>query len=200
MDQRAFSALVRTRRIVRNYTEEPVDDAAVTRILDLARRGPSAGFSQGVSFIVIKDKDLRSRIAELANESTYVEKGLDPWISRAPIHVVVCTSEETYRTRYRESDKSPDGTETEWPVPYWWVDAGAAMMLLLLATASEGLGGGFLGAHAVNDLAKTLELPDHVEAIGIVTIGHINTTQRSQPRNRARKSWANVVRKETWNG
>ena len=36
-------------------------------------------------------------------------------------------------------DKLSDGEEIDWPVPYWFVDAGAALMLVLLAAIDEGL-------------------------------------------------------------
>ena len=37
------------------------------------------------------------------------------------------------------------GVEITWPVPYWYVDAGALMMLVLLAAIDEGLAGAFIG-------------------------------------------------------
>ena len=51
-----FYEAVRRRRMVRNYRDEPVDAAAVERIVDAGRRAPSAGFSQGVSFVVVTDR------------------------------------------------------------------------------------------------------------------------------------------------
>ena len=52
--------------------------------------------------------------------------------SRPPAHVVITVSESIYRERYPSGQAGPDG-EIDWPVPYWWVDAGAAMMAVLLA-------------------------------------------------------------------
>lgn len=198
MDPESFRRLVAGRRMVRNYTDDPVDPRAVDRILDAARRGPSAGFSQGVSFVVVTSPETRSAIAELANEADYVAAGFHPWISRAPVHVVLCVSEEVYRARYREPDKSPDGTEAEWPVPYWWVDAGAALMLLLLAAVAEGLGAGFLGSHGLERLSETLEIPPEVAPIGFVTLGHPAPDRRSRSLDRGRRSWDEVVHRERW--
>ena len=48
-----FKDVVRKRKMVRSFTDEPVAAEAVRRILDAARRGPSAGFSQGVEFVVV---------------------------------------------------------------------------------------------------------------------------------------------------
>ena len=48
-----FQDVVRRRRMVRNYTDEPVDPAIVDRALRNATRAPSAGFSQGWGFLVL---------------------------------------------------------------------------------------------------------------------------------------------------
>ena len=193
-----FAEVVKRRRIVRNYTDEPVDPAALERILNAARRAPSAGFSQGQAFVVVTDPQRRHRIAELADEPAYVANGFDPWISRAPVHVVVCVSEQVYRDRYAEADKVAEGRAQDWPVPYWWVDGGAAMMLLLLAAVDEGLAAGFLGSHAMPQLKQELGIPDEVAPIGIVTIGHAAPDRRSGSLARGRKDTAEVVHRETW--
>ncbi len=190
-----FYEAVRRRRMVRNYTEEPVDGAAVERIVAAAAKSPSAGFSQGVSFVVVTDAGRRAEIARIAGEPEYVARGFDPWVSRAPVHVVVCVSEEEYHRRYREPDKLVDGEERPWPIPYWWVDAGAAMMVVLLAAVAEELAAGFLGAHDVPGLATCLGLPGDVVPVGIVTIGHPAPDRRSSSLDRGWKPAAQVVRR-----
>jgi len=195
-----FAEVLRRRRMVRNYTDEAVDPAAIDRILDAARRAPSAGFSQGQSFVVVTDPDRRLAVARLAGEDEYLAAGFDPWVSRAPVQVVVCVSEARYHARYQEPDKlDADGREIDWPVPYWWVDAGATVMMLLLAAVDEGLAAGFLGAHAVPDLKRLLDIPDEVSPVGIVTIGHRAPDRRSGSLRRGRRSAADVVHRERWN-
>jgi nitroreductase len=72
------------------------------------------------------------------------------------------------------------------------------MMLLLLAAVDEGLAAGFLGSHAVGDLKQELGIPDEVEPIGVVTIGHPAPDRRSGSLARGRKDAADVVRREAW--
>ena len=127
-----FAEVMRRRKMVRNYTDEPVPREVVERIVDRGRRAPSGGFSQGVRFVVVTDEATRARIAELADEAGYVvASGLEPWISRAPVHIVVAMREDDYHDRYTEPDKLEvtGGEEVEWRVPWWWVDAGKAMMI-----------------------------------------------------------------------
>ncbi len=171
---------------------------AVDRIVAAGLRAPSAGYSQGQSMVVVTEPDRRRRIAELADEDEYVAAGFDPWISRAPVHIVVCVSEQVYRHRYDEPDKNPDGSDQHWPVPYWWVDAGASMMLLLLAAVDEGLAAGFIGSHAMPQLERELGLPPDVKAIGVVTVGHPATDRRSGSLDRGARPITDTVHREHW--
>ncbi|MDH3247462.1 MAG: nitroreductase family protein [Acidimicrobiia bacterium] len=194
-----FRDVVRRRRMVRNYTGEAVDSESLDRILDAARRAPSAGHTQGQSFVVVTSAEGRQRIAELAGERLYVDRGFDPWISRAGALIVVCASEAAYHRRYSEPDKTDAaGNEIEWPVPFWWVDAGAAMMAILYAAVDEGLGAGFLGVHSVEDLSAELGIPPEITPIGVVTIGHPAPDRRSGSLSRGRRATDDVIRLESW--
>ena len=200
-----FADVLRRRKMVRNYADEPVPRETIERIVARGRRAPSGGFSQGVRFVVVTDPETRSKIAELADEPHYLEGGYEPWISRAPVHVVVAMSEDDYHDRYREPDKLEDGEEIEWRVPWWWVDAGKAMMLLLLAAVDEGLGAGLFGLYPPenNDrLRKLLGMPEDMEIVGVVTVGHPAPEpmeeRRRETLRRRRRPLEEVVRWEHW--
>jgi nitroreductase len=195
-----FEELVRRRRMVRRYAPEPVPEASLDRILAIARRAPSAGFSQGQSFVVVTDAARRAEIAGVAGEPRYLKKGFDPWLSSAPVHVVVCVSEEAYRRRYREPDKRTGDRERQWPVPYWYVDGGCSLMLLLLAATNEGLGSGFLDLDpgAYPELRKLLGIPPEVQPIGLVTLGVPAPDRRSGSLRRGWKPGREVVHRELW--
>jgi FMN reductase [NAD(P)H] len=188
--------------MVRSYTDQPVDREAVERIVARGRKAPSGGFSQGVRMVVVTEEATRRRIAELAQEPEYVELGLEPWISRAPAHIVVAMREESYHERYRQPDKLDEsGEEVEWRVPWWWVDAGKSIMLLLLAAVDEGLGAGLFGVVGDgNDrLRDLLGMPADLEIVGVVTIGH--EAPAPVRGSRARFPWkrlGEVVRWEHW--
>jgi nitroreductase len=194
-----FKQVVNRRRMVRNYSTDPVDERAVERIIEIARHGPSAGFTQGVHFVVVTRADLRHAIAEAAGEETYAASGFDRWMSRAPVHIAVCVREADYHARYSEPDKlQPDGTELPWPIPYWWVDAGAALMLLLLACVDEGLSAGFFGWHRLGGVERILGLPEEVTPIGVVTLGHGAPDRRSSSLTRGRRPAPEVVHYNEW--
>jgi nitroreductase len=200
-----FREILKRRRMVRAYEPDAVPREALERIVDTVRRAPSAGFSQGQRLVVVTDPERRRAIAEAAGEKYYVEQGFAPWISGAAALVVVCTREQDYHDRYRQSDKVDEqGEEIAWPVPYWYVDAGAAAMLILLAAIDEELAAGVFGVpvsqmERVRDL---LGLPEDVALVEIVTLGRPARDEQSDRLSsrgtRPRRSLEELVRWERW--
>lgn len=194
-----FSEVVLKRRMVRHFSQEPVAPEALDRIMELARHAPSAGYTQGQSFVVVTKPEMKRAIAALCSEESYVERGFHPFISEAPVLVIPCTSEAAYHRRYQEADKqSSDGTEIEWPVPYWHMDIGCAVMVLLLAVVDEGLAAGFAGAHDLDALRALLNIPLEVTPVGVIPIGHRAADVPSPSLKRGRKPGEAQVHHETW--
>lgn len=194
-----FSEVVRKRRMVRHFSPEPVPAETVERLLDLARHAPSAGFTQGQSFVVVTHPETKREVAHLCGEESYVAGGFHPFISGAPVLVVACTSEAAYHRRYQEADKiRADGTEIHWPVPYWHMDAGAAVMILLLAAVDAGLAAGFAGAHDLDALRALLGIPAEVTPVGVIPIGRRAPDVPSPSLKRGRKPAAEYVHWERW--
>ncbi|MDX1993927.1 MAG: nitroreductase family protein [bacterium] len=194
-----FADVVLKRRMVRNFTDEPVAAEVIDRIIDLTRHSPSAGFTQGQAFIVVTNPALRQQIADLCGEKGYVERGFDPWISRAPVLVIPCTSEAEYHRRYQQPDKlNSDGREINWPVPYWFMDIGCAVMILLLAVVDEGLAAGFAGVWDLDALRRLLNIPAEVTPVGVVPIGYRAPDVPSPSLQRGRKAETDYVHYNGW--
>jgi nitroreductase len=177
-----FNDVVRTRRMVRHFATEPVDRDVLERIAASAQRAPSAGFSQGQRLVVITETGLRHQLALLCGELEYTEAGFDPWISEAPALFIPCVSEAIYHARYREADKAgEDGSEIDWPVPYWWMDVGCTVMLVLLASVNEGLAAGFAGADAGGyaEMRSILGIPAEFSPVGVIPVGRALPDKRS---------------------
>jgi nitroreductase len=199
-----FEEVVRRRRMVRSFTDEPVAPEVVDRILDAARRGPSAGYSQGVEFVVVTDRDTRLAMAAPAGE-ILAKSGHHNFVAQAPVHVVICVSPEMYRARYREPDKQKviaDWTEDElWQVPFWYTDAGAAMMLLLLAAVNEGIAAVFVGGEG-DVYRELLGIPEEYLPIGAALLGHEARDARSfgdvSSARRPRRPLSEIVHRERW--
>ncbi|MDQ3655327.1 MAG: nitroreductase family protein [Chloroflexota bacterium] len=194
-----FMDVVRKRRMVRNFTSEPVPDDVIERIIATAQRAPSAGFSQGVVFVTVTDPATRQEIARIGGEEHYVADGFNPFISGAPVQIVICTSEQVYHDRYNEPDKlDDDGSEIIWPVPYWHTDAGCSLMLVLLAVVNEGLGSAFIGVGNPRELQDLLGIPDDYLPIGVVMIGHPAPDQKSGSLKRGHRDLDAIWHRERW--
>jgi nitroreductase len=197
-----LSELVHKRRMVRHFTQEPVEREVVERMLKLAQRAPSAGFTQGQAFIVVTKPELKQTIAHLCEEESYVEAGFHSFISEAPVLIIPCTSEEAYHKRYQEADKvEDDGSEIIWPVPFWYMDIGCSVMLLLLAVVDEGLGAGFAGIVSLEnleELRKVLHIPAEVTPVGVIPIGHRAPDVASRSLKRGRKEASDFIHHEGW--
>lgn len=194
-----FADVVRKRRMVRNFTAEPVSPDVLQRIIATAQRAPSAGFSQGVVFVTVTNPETRRAIGRIGGEEHYVEGGFDPFISGAPVQVVICTNEQLYHDRYNERDKTDDdGNEIPWPIPYWHTDAGCSLMLLLLAAVDEGLGSAFIGVPDPKDLQELLGIPTDYLPIGVVMIGHAAPDVKSGSLKRGHRSLDAIWHQERW--
>ena len=194
-----FTEAVLKRRMVRNFTEDPVSDADLGKILELALHAPSAGFSQGWSYVVVREESARRAVGRVQGEEEYGAGGFGNFISKAPVLIVVCASEEAYHERYQEADKvNPDGTEIEWPTPYWIFDVGAATMIILLAAVDLGYSAAFTGSSDPNGIKSLLGIPREYHPVGVISIGKGAKDKRSPSLKRGRKPVDQVVHFEKW--
>jgi nitroreductase len=194
-----FRDVVTKRRAVRRFQEGGVPRETIEEIARLAQRTPSAGFSQGQRLVVITDLERRREIAAICREEGYVESGFGPWISECAAQFIPCVSETIYHRRYQEPDKvEDDGSEIEWPIPYWWVDVGATMMNVMLGAVDAGLGCGFVGTDDISTLKAALGLPDEFEPIGVMPVGIPVPDKRSPSLKRGWVPFEEFARWERW--
>lgn len=203
-----LAEVVRRRRMVRRYAAEPVDPAAVERMLDAARSAPSAGFSQGWGFLVLDTPADVARFWDATTPPGRAGREPDAWLRgmrTAPVVVVPFSSSEAYLDRYAEPDKGwTDRDEARWPVPYWHVDAGMAALLILLTAVDEGLGACFFGipAGGVEPLRAEFGVPAAFAPVGAITVGHPAEGERpaGSPTRRRRRPADEVVHRGHWSG
>ena len=197
-----FADVVRRRRMVRSYTTEPVDPAVVDRALRNAVRAPSAGFSQGWSFVVLDTPADVERFWRAASDDV---DDPDTWLAgmmRAPVVIVPCSSKAAYLDRYAEDDKGwTDRAEERWPMPFWHMDAAMASLLILLTATDEGLGSCFIGIPPSHEARVRAELaiPEGWDPVGVVTLGHPAAGgAKGSPSRRPRKPLDEIVHRGRW--
>lgn len=190
----------------RDYQDRPVESAVLDRILDQARRAPSAGFSQGIDFVVLEGSDT-ARFWDHTLPPPERESFAWPGLLRAPVIVIPIADERAYLDRYSQPDKAKAGlgeSADAWPVPYWFIDTGMAGMALLYAVVNEGLGALFFGIFR-NEAALLLSLgvPAGRRPIGAIALGHPTVAARAVARRgspvvRARRRLDEVVHRGGW--
>ena len=187
--------------MVRRYSDRPVDPDVVDRMLAHAQRAPNAGFTQGWAFLVL---DTPEDVA-LFWESTGADRDEhNAWLDgmrTAPVLIVPLASKDAYLDRYAQADKGwTDRSEDRWPVPYWFVDAGMASLLILQTAVDEGLGACFFGipGEHVETFRQAFGVPGTHAPVGAITVGHraADTGTPGSPSRRTRRT--DVVHRGRW--
>lgn len=193
---------VRRRRMVRAFGPDPVDPAVLDRLLDAARRAPSAGNAQAVRFLVLEGAEAVGRYWDLTLPAERRASFGHPGLLAAPTLVVVLVDPGAYPARYAEADKAGTGLGEgtgAWPVPYWWVDAGAAVQTLLLGLVDAGLGGCLFGLFGHEGAVLAAHgVPAGWRAVGTVAVGHPAPDRPGRSVARPRPPLDAVVRRGRW--
>jgi nitroreductase len=190
-----FQEVVRRRRMVRTFTDEPVSRESLDRILGNAVRGPSAGFSQGQSFLVLTGPGDREKFWAIAGAAIATSA------QTAPLVIVPMSCKRVYLERYAQPDKGwTDMDEARWPVPFWHIDTGMAGLLILQTAVDEGLGAVYFGIvpEAVAPFRAAFGVPDDQEPIGAIAAGHDAEAEKRDLRSR-RRNLADVMHYGQWN-
>ncbi len=151
--------------MIRAFKPDLVSREKVERILSLAQRYPSAGYSQEVAYVVVTGEEKRVKLMKLRDLR-----------SNAPVLLIPCVSEKIVHDRYREPDKiRSGGKEIDWPIPFWYFDVGCSCMLVFLASVNEGLVASFAGSVGIfkpGILRKELGIPEDYEPVGVLSVGY----------------------------
>lgn len=155
---------IMTRTSIRAYTDKPVEDEKIEKVLRAGMSAPTAGNKQPWNFVIVTDKNIL-RAVPLKLE--YAKP-----VAAAPLAIVVCG----------DLNKTFDGEGQE----YWVQDLSAASQNILLASHSLGLGAVWCGVYPiserVNYIKDLLNLPDNIIPLNIIAIGYPN--QNPRPKNK----------------
>ena len=195
-----FAEVLRRHRMIRSYdATRPVPADALEAILQAARRAPSAGFTQGVSLLVLSMATEREAFWHIAADDD------SRWLRgmrTAPVLITVWTSEEAYLDRYAEADKGwTDRDPARWSAPYWFVDAGMACMAALLSAVDHDLGACFFGipADRIPAVREAFGVPSSQLSVGVISLGYpAPAPAMGSPTHRARKSQPEVIHRGAW--
>lgn len=190
--------------MVRAFTDARLPAGTVLELCDLARRAPSAGNVQATEFLVLDEAADVARYWDVTLPAPRQATFRWPGLLRAPALVVVAVRPAAYPDRYAEDDKAHTGLgdgDAAWPVPYWWVDAGAAAEHLLLGAVALGLGGCLFGLFDHESaVAAAFGVPDEWRLVATVAIGWPDheADEPGRSAGRPRRPIDEVVHHHSW--
>ena len=155
-----FYEVIKARRSVRAYRQDPVDDETLERVLSAAVLAPSAGNRQPIHLYVVREKAARMRMMEVYRQE---------WFVSAP--VIICACHEPGHAWKRTDGKS-----------YADVDLAIAFDHLILAATAEGLGTCWIGAFKAEVLRAILDIPDNLEPVALTPLGYPAHEPSASPR------------------
>jgi nitroreductase len=189
----------------RSFAGDPVDATVLERMLSGALSCPTAGNSQGTSWVVLEGDVQTATYWDATTDGKWRARNPD-WFSglaRAPVVLLAYTSPAAYVARYAEPDKADDllGTGTEaWPIPYWYGDAAFGVMAMLLQAVDAGLGACVLGNfRGEATLAEALRVPEPWRLFCAVVLGRpTDRTQRSRSLDRPQLLVTDRIHRGGW--
>ncbi|MFC1901557.1 nitroreductase family protein [Chloroflexota bacterium] len=169
---------IKTRRSIRHYKPDPIDDKTLETIMEAAQWAPSWKNTQCWRFIVVRNHDTQSRLAEalLTTERGDV-MGPNPStqaIQTAPVVIVACAElEKSGFTRGK-----PDTDKGDW----YMYDVALAMQNLALAAHSLGLGTVHVGAFDAKKAAAAMGVPEGSCVVAMTPLGFPAREGKAPPR------------------
>lgn len=189
--------------MTRAFTRAPVAEEHLEAVVRAAHSGPSAGNTRSLELVVLTDADTEQYWNSTLSPEARPEF---PWpkLLNAPVLIIPYVRPAAYTERYAEPDKAHTGlgaSETAWPVPYWWVDGGAAVENALLAAHGLELGACFFGQFEHEPAVRAMfGVPDDRRAIGTIAIGHpdVAADRPSQSARRPRRPISATTHNHHW--
>ena len=175
-----FMDVISARKSVRGYSDKPVEEEKLSKVLEAARLAPSWANKQCCRYIVVKDKD---KIQELS--------GSFSWLKQAPVVVVVC------------ADPKDSGDRNG--MNYYLVDVGISMQQLVLAATALELGTCWIGAFDEAKVKKALQVPEKIKVVAMTPVGYPAQKEgigskliKTVIGTGKRKPLAEIVHREKW--
>ena len=150
---------IKTRRSIRNVTDEPVSDEQAQKLLEAVMWAPSWANVQTHEVIMVRDPETKQKICDVMGKTPGVKT-----VANAPI-VFVMAAKLGVSGSY--NGKAVTNKE-EW----YMFDQGIATQNLCLAAHEMGLGSVVIGIFDAVKVAEILGLPDGYAVTVLVPVGH----------------------------
>jgi len=165
--------LIISRQSDRRYSNKPVEEEKLGRIIEAGMMSPSACNAQPWKFIVVTDAELIKQVAEAASARLL---GMNTFIAQAMAMIVVVREKPNFTSKIGGTIKSKD---------YSLIDIGIASENICLQATAEGLGSCMIGWFDEDELRKILGIPKKKRVELIITLGYSLSEYRTKKRKPA---------------
>ena len=135
---------IRTRRSIRKFRPKPIPDEKLKMILEAGRLAPSAGNRQPWRFVVVKEPERKTALAQAAGHQMF--------IADAGVVIVALGDPEASPRWFRQ-------------------DPMIAVEHMVLAATGLGYGTCWIGAFYEEELKRLLRVPNELTVIALLPIG-----------------------------
>ncbi len=163
-----FSELIKQRRSVRSYKDQPVEKEKIIQCLEAARMAPSANNSQPWNFLVVDNKELKSRVAEAT-----VTMGFNKFTREAPVLIVVIRERANLFTALGGWMQHTE---------FSGYDVGIAVSHFCLQAAELGLGTCIIGLFDQKKIKELLQIEPKKEVALVLSLGYTDAPVREKKR------------------
>jgi len=150
---------IKTRRSRRKFLDKKIPDEILEKIINAGRYAPSSMNSQPWEFIIVKDNEIKKKLAELKGKDN------EECLLGAKVIIVVCVDMEKSATR--------------------WVEDGVCAAMNILLTIHElGLGAVYVTGYNNQDseitegIKKTLSLPGNIMPVVLIPLGYPDPNEK----------------------
>ena len=160
----------------RSFSDRPVEDEVLDRIISTAYHAPTSVNSQQVSVVVTRDADKRAKISQIA--------GGQPWIAKAPVFITFVLDMHKSYIGMSAVDQAQIAHQSIESIVSGSTDIGIALGSVMAAARAEGLGIVPIGGirRDPQALISLLELPKLTFPVAGVVIGHVDQPSHMKPR------------------
>jgi len=150
-----FGEVLRRRRMIRTFDARAVPEAVLEELLRVAQHAPSAGHTQPLEMIVVRDAEVRKGLARAS-----WSRGARP--DAGDVTVVFCGDLLREANQY-----GARGVQK-----YLYIDVAYSALLFMLAATDRDLATAFIGDFHEEHVQAVLKLPPHVVPVGMVIVGY----------------------------
>lgn len=161
--------IIKRRRSTRRYKDDEIPEEVLFRVMEAARLAPSGKNLQPWKFILVKEKDLKEKLARAARGQMFIAK--------APVIIAACGFPEQSYAHMGNYMKS------------WPIDVTISIDHLMLQAEEEGLGTCWIGAFEEKEVKPLLGVPDDVRVLALTPLGYPDEV----PRDRGRKALEQII-------